>query len=97
MSDLQNSFSCSANQRAAALAIAVAGMWGKTTVKVTRSANSAYTSDETVNFVSKCVDREIKLKQNKIFFQFYFTCRTGLAHLWAHETHAYEFVSSQLP
>jgi hypothetical protein len=54
----------SANQRAAALAIAVDGMWGKTTVNVTCSANSAYTSAETVNFVSWCVDGEIKLKQN---------------------------------
>jgi hypothetical protein len=39
-------------QRAAALAIGVDGMWGKTTVNITCSTNSACTSAETVDFAS---------------------------------------------
>jgi hypothetical protein len=51
----------SANERAAAFAIAVDGMWGKTNNNVMCSANSAYASAETVNFISWCMDGETKL------------------------------------
>jgi hypothetical protein len=60
-------------------------------LSTSRAVLTLPTSAETVNFVSRCVDGEIKLKQNtdgvdrsetkqnfvSVLFQFHFTCRTG--------------------
>lgn len=65
------------------------GIWvRKTTVNVSCSANGAYTSAETVNFVSWRLGCEIEMKQNTYvfvgsetifsnFLQSHLTCGTG--------------------